>query len=152
MPHSRTRPSCASSHAERQHSSIQYQDDEFVSFDLYAFPAPGPATVAEARKLLKNEDLSWDSEAGTWLPSPGPEMAAFMDELERRWPSLNDDPDDSPWASWPLWQPAEGGGTALSISWSFVDSTVPAILEMAARADMIIYDPQTGELTRPRAL
>ena len=71
---------------------------------------------------------SWDSEAGTWLPSPGPEMAAFMDELERRWPSLNDDPDASPWASWPLWQPAGGGGTALNISWSFVDSTAPAIL------------------------
>jgi hypothetical protein len=99
-----------------------------VSFDLYAFPAPGPATVAEARQLLKNEDLSWDSEAGTWLSSPGPEMAAFMDELERRWPSLNDDPDASPWASWPLWQPAGGSGTALNISWSFVDSTAPAIL------------------------
>ena len=123
-----------------------------MSFDLYTFPAPGPTTVAEARQLLVTEDLRFDSEAGAWLPSPGPEMAAFIDELEDRWPSLDDDPDGSPWARWPLWQPAGGGGTALNISWSFVDSTVPAILEIAAHANVIIYDPQTDELSRPGAL
>lgn len=79
-------------------------------------------------------------------------MAAFIDELELRWPSLDDDPDGSPWASWPLWQPAGDGGTALNISWSFVDSTAPAILEIAAHANMIIYDPQIDELIRPGAL
>jgi hypothetical protein len=79
-------------------------------------------------------------------------MAAFMDELERQWPSLDDDPDGSPWASWPLWQPVGGGGTALNVSWSFVDSTVPVILEIAAHANMVIYDPQPDELIRPGAL
>jgi len=123
-----------------------------VSFDLYIFPAPGPMTVEEARQLLETEDPQFDTEAGAWLPPPGPEMAAFMDELERQWPSLDDDPDGSPWASWPLWQPVGGGGTALNVSWSFVDSTVPVILEIAAHANMVIYDPQPDELIRPGAL
>jgi hypothetical protein len=116
-----------------------------VSFDLYVFPAPGPATVAEARKLRRAEDPSWDTENDAWLPQPGPEMAAFIGELQRRWPGLDDDPDGSPWASWPLWQPVGGGGAVLNISWSFVDSTVPTILEIAAHANMIIYDRQTGD-------
>jgi hypothetical protein len=86
---------------------------------------------------------------GCWFPPPGPQMATFIDELERRWPSLEIDPDGSPWSSWPLWQPTAGGGTALNISWSAADSVVPAILEIAVRANVSIYDPQNDELIHP---
>ena len=78
-------------------------------------------------------------------------MARFMDELERRWPSLGDDPDGSPWSSWPLWQPVAGGGTALNIGWSFAASVPPVILEIAARTGVIIYDPQADQLIYPQS-
>ncbi len=73
-----------------------------VSFDLYAFPAPGPGTGPEARQLLETagvENRRFDHDTAEWFPRPGPEMATFMDELERRWPSLEGDPDGRPWAS-----------------------------------------------------
>jgi hypothetical protein len=121
-----------------------------VSFDLYAFPASGPRTVSDVRQLLdaEVENLQFDHDTARWLPPPGPQMAAFIDELERRWPSLDSDPDNSPWSSWPLWQPTAGGGTALNISWSAAASVPPAILDIAARAGVIIYDPQSDAVIR----
>ena len=123
-----------------------------MSFDLYAFPASGPRTVLEVHQLLEAdevENLRFDYDSARWFPQPGPQMAAFVDELERRWPSLDTDPDGSPWSSWPLWQPTVGGGTALNISWSAADSVLTAILEIAARAKVIIYDPQSDEVIHP---
>ncbi len=124
-----------------------------MSFDLYAFPASGPRTVSDVHELLEAEtgNLRFDHATSRWFPPPGPEMTAFMDELERRWPSLDSDPDGSPWSSWPLWQPTPGGGTALNISWPAVGSVLPVILEIAARFNVIIYDPQTGELTTAKS-
>jgi hypothetical protein len=123
-----------------------------VSFDLYAFPAPGPATVAEALQLLEADEAEgsprFDSDTGERLPRPGPQMAKFIEELERRWPSLDDDP-DSPWASWPLWAPIVGGGTGFNIRWSYAASVAPAIVEIAARHNVIIYDPQADQLIQP---
>ncbi len=122
-----------------------------MSFDLYAFPASGPMTVPEVHQLMEAEeaeDRRFDSDTGNWLPQPSQEMVKFLDELERRWPSLDDDPDGSPWSSWPLWQPV-GGGTALNIGWSRAASVMPAILEIAARNDVTIYDPQADQLIRP---
>ena len=60
-------------------------------------------------------------------------MARFLDELERQWPSLEEDPDGSPWSNYPLWFPVMGGGTAFSIRWSRADEMRKAILEIAAR-------------------
>jgi len=123
-----------------------------VSFDLYAFPAPGPATVAEALQLLEADEaggcLRFDSDTGERLPRPGPQMAKFIEELERRWPSLDDDP-DSPWACWPLGAPIVGGGTGFNIRWSYAASVAPAIVEIAARHNVIIYDPQADQLIQP---
>jgi hypothetical protein len=102
-----------------------------MTFDLYAFPAPEPKTAAEAHQLLDagdaDEHLRFDTDSGQWLPRPGPQMVTFIDELQRRWPSLNDDPDGSPWSIWPLWQPTAGGGTGLNIGWSFAASVAPQL-------------------------
>src|SRR5215472_4794500 len=57
-----------------------------------------------------------------------------------------DDPDGSPWSSWPLWQPIVGGGTGLNIGWSYAASVAPTIVEIAARHNVIIYDPQADQL------
>ncbi|HEY1914584.1 MAG TPA: hypothetical protein VGH27_03320 [Streptosporangiaceae bacterium] len=120
-----------------------------MSFDLYAFPPAGPRTVSEVHQLLEDEEERLASEEGDVLPPPGPAMAQFLAELERRWPSLEDDPAGSPWSTWPLWQPMAGGGTGLNIAWSRADEVYTAVLEIAAGTKVIIYNPQDAEVIPP---
>ena len=124
-------------------------DDGRVSFDLHVFPPSGPRTVAEVWRLLDAEEQRLLSGSDDALPPPGPEMDRFLDELERRWPSLEEDPGGSPWSSWPLWLPMTGGGTALAIRWSRATEMRTALLEIAARTNVIIYDGQLPEVICP---
>jgi len=76
-------------------------------------------------------------------------MAGFLAELERGWPSFEEDFEASPWSSWPLWQPVAGGGTDLNIRWPHADAMLGAILEIAARTNVIVFDPQSGQVFLP---
>jgi hypothetical protein len=78
-----------------------------VSFDLQAFPPSGPRTVSEVRRLLDAEERRLVTGTDDPLPPLGPEMTWFVDEIKRRWPSLQDDP-GSPWSVSPDMQPATG--------------------------------------------
>ena len=120
-----------------------------MSFDLHAFPPSGPRTVAEVLQLLEAEEQRLLSGAGDALSPQEPEMARFLDELEQRWPSLDEDPDASPWSDSPLWFPTMGGGATFGISWSRADEMREAILEIAARTGVIIYDRQIPEVICP---
>jgi hypothetical protein len=62
---------------------------------------------------------------------------------------LEEDPDGSPWSSWPLWQPMEGGGTGLNIRCSQAETMWSCIMDLARSANIIIYDPQSEELIIP---
>jgi hypothetical protein len=84
------------------------------------------------------------------LPAPGSEMAQFLGELERRWPSLETDPDGSSHgASSPLWQPMLGGGTGLNIVWSQAEAMRAALVDLAGQCNVIVYDPQSEEVILP---
>jgi hypothetical protein len=120
-----------------------------MSFDLRVYPPSGPTTLDEVDQLAAaDEDAPMDAE----YPPPGPEMASFLTELERGWPSVEDDVNASPWSSWPLWQPINGGGTDLNIRWPKADSMLAAILEIAARTNVIVFDPQSGQVILPPGL
>src|SRR5712691_8905362 len=135
-------------------------DNGRVSFDLTAFPSTGPRTVPEVRQLLDDEEQRLVSEeqgptsaTDDALAGPGPEMARFLDELGRRWPSLEDDPDRAPWSCSPLWQPTIGDqaieAIGMAIRWSRAEEMYTAIVEIAARTNVIIYDPQGPEVICP---
>jgi hypothetical protein len=120
-----------------------------MSFDLRVYPPSGPATLDEIHQLAAaDENAPIDAE----YPPPTPEMASFLSELERGWPSLEDDVEASPWSSWPLWQPITGGGTDLNIRWPHAASMLAAILEIAARTNVIVFDPQSGQVILPPGL
>jgi hypothetical protein len=122
-----------------------------VSFDLYAFPPDGPGTVSEIHNVIVAEEerlIAGESGSGQPPSSPGPEIERFIAELETRWPSLETDPDSSPWASWPLWQPV-GRGTALNIVWSKADTMRPAVIAVGQQCGVIVYDPESGEVFVP---
>jgi hypothetical protein len=117
-----------------------------MSFDLRVYPPSGPATLDEIHQLEEaDEEAPLDQE----YPPPAPEMARFLTELEQAWPSLDDDAEASPWSSWPLWQPIARGGTDLNIRWPHADSMLAAILEIAARANVIVFDPQSEQVILP---
>jgi hypothetical protein len=120
-----------------------------VSFDLYVFPPPGPSTSGQVRALMEAEERRLMGDEEGELPVQGPAMKAFIEDLERSWPSLEEDPDASPWSSWPLWQPMIGGGTALNIRWSQAEMMRSAVIAAAARASVIVYDPQADQLIPP---
>jgi hypothetical protein len=120
-----------------------------MSFDLYIFLPSGPQTVEQARRLLDEEERRIVEGDDSPLPPPGPEMARFLGELERRWPSLDEDPDGSLWSSWPLWQPLLGGGTSLNIRWSQAKAMRAAILDIAESANVVVYDRQSDEVISP---
>ena len=117
-----------------------------VSFDLYAFPPDGPKTVDEIHALLEAEEERLAAGESDELPAPpGPEIERFLAELEARWPSLESDPDSSPWASWPLWQPV-GRGTALNVVWSQADTMRAAVIALGQKCNVVVYDPQSEEV------
>jgi hypothetical protein len=117
-----------------------------VSFDLRVYPPSGPATLAEAYRLAEADE---EAPSGEECPPPAPEMASFLAELERGWPSFEDDVEASPWSSWPLWQPIAGGGTDLNIQWPHAGTMLAAILEIAARTNVIVFDPQSDQVFLP---
>jgi hypothetical protein len=120
-----------------------------MSFDLYVFPPSGPRTLDEVHRLLAEEERRIVAKDDTPLSAPDPHMGRFLDELERSWSSLQEDPDHSPWSDWPLWQPMLNGGTILGIRWSQAEVMRTAILSLARSANVIVYDQQSGEVIIP---
>lgn len=79
-------------------------------------------------------------------------VMAFYEELRSRFPDSGPEGfnDDSPWASRPL----EVGidHVHLVLRWGDVSTAaIDTVLESAARHDLAVYDPQSDEVTRPRA-
>jgi len=94
------------------------------------------------------------------LEADGPEvplssrMKAAIDECSARWPAYDEAGDeiDAPWASWPLAGEVELPVVELNIRWSHAGSMLPALVEIAGRHGIILYDPQADELHLPPRL
>ena len=113
-----------------------------MSFDLYVFDRDLPDDVVAVGELLEDDN----NDGGALTPA----LAALLDELERRYPDLDDDPDSSPWASWPLQdEVANGTGVALTIRWSRADEMSSELRALANERGLFIYDPQAGIVIRP---
>ncbi len=75
-------------------------------------------------------------------PQVGPE---WLEEMRKKRPA----PEDSPWAA--TLDP-HGSGIALSITWSNVEQVAPVVVDLAARASLLVYDPQNSRVFAPPAL
>jgi hypothetical protein len=75
-------------------------------------------------------------------PQAGPERP---EEMRKKRPV----PDDSPWAA--TLDP-QGSGIALSITWDKVETVAPVVVDLAARANLLVYDPQNSHVFVPPAL
>ena len=83
-----------------------------MSFDLYVFDLGDIPDDEEAIGDLLEDDSRWGAPFTDRL-------GQFVAEMERRYPELDDRPNDSPWASWPLTDSmVEGRCCGLNMVWS----------------------------------
>jgi hypothetical protein len=113
-----------------------------MSFDLYVFDRDDLPDDEEAIGQLLEDDKRW----GRPLT---PRLAALVAELERRYPGLDDEPDASPWASWPLTDSmADGTGVGLNIVWSQSERMSTEVRLLAEQHGLTVYDPQASAVIR----
>lgn len=114
-----------------------------MSFDLYVFDADAaPADDIEVMFLLDDET------PGMELTPP---LVALIDELKASFPGLDEDPDGSPWSSWPLEGNACAGGhgCAFNIAWAEAESMLGVMTEACSRRGLWLFDPCAGRVTPP---
>lgn len=116
-----------------------------MSFDLYIFDRDDLPDDEELIGELMEDNSRW----GAPLT---PRLTGLVAHLERHYPGLDDDPDGSPWASWPLADSmVDGTGIGLNIVWSRSDQMGPEIRRIALERMLTVYDPQAGSVFRPAA-
>ena len=113
-----------------------------MSFDLYVFDCEVPDDDSMIGAWLED-----DSQWGTALT---PRLASFVATLERQYPGLDDDPEDSPWASWPLTQSmVDGRCCGFNIVWSHAEQLSAAMRSRCSEQGLTLYDPQESLVLRP---
>lgn len=115
-----------------------------MSFDLYVFDLEDVPDDDEAIGDLLEDDSKWGAPFTDRL-------ATFVAEMEQRYPGLDDRPDDSPWASWPLMDSmADGTCCGLNIVWSSAEQMSGIVAAACRRHGLTLYDPQADVVHRPR--
>ncbi len=115
-----------------------------MSMSLYVWKAPLVTDTDEAARLVALEDQS--------VFEPSSDLERFYDELLERFPSPESFTDEEletaeiPWAD-----PPHGSDRLiwLSIRWSAKDEDLDAIVELARKYDLVLYDPQGPSFHSP---
>lgn len=116
-----------------------------MSFDLYVFDMDAVPDDEEELGELLEDDTGWGA-------PPTPRLVAFIAELSSSFPGLDDDPDGSPWASWPLDQTMlDGRCVGFNIVWSQAEAMSRAFRTRCEAASLSLYDPQESLVIRPAA-
>ena len=113
-----------------------------MSFDLYVFDCDVPDDEEVIGTWLE-DDARWDAPLT-------PRLAEFVAHLEARFPGLADEPDASPWASWPLTQSmVDGQCCGFNIVWSQADQLSDEMRTLCRERSLTLYDPQESLVLRP---
>ncbi|MFJ9389176.1 hypothetical protein ACIRON_10185 [Nocardioides sp. NPDC101246] len=121
-----------------------------MSLDLMVFANDGPASIADAERLL---DLEADGEE--WHEPPedevDPRVRAFLRDIFASYPPLESLSDDELGSS--VWSVTPGPDTRLStylcMSFASPPGVVNLIARLARRHGLVLYDPQTEEIHNP---
>lgn len=113
-----------------------------VSFDLFVFDRDVPDDGEQITEMME-DDSRWHAELS-------PRLAAFVADLEHRYPGLDDEPDDSPWASWPLSANSmvDGHCCGFNIVWSRAEQMSAEMRALSATHGLTLYDPQDDVVVR----
>lgn len=119
-----------------------------MSWDLLVFATSAPASVLDARDLLGDEDdpFGWDEPE---FDQVDPRVTAFLDDLLAELPALEDHPprDRAVWNVSP--SPDGPTSTYLCIRYSMIEPAFEAVLRLAPKHGLVVYDPQADTITNP---
>ena len=116
-----------------------------MSYSVWVFKAPIPASEESFLEMLDRFDAG---DVGVFDASP--DVVAFLAELLKRHPPLEDLPEDqideSVWSMTP-----EGSDRLLTLScvWSEAERMAEEIVELARKHGLALMDPQSGLIVRP---
>lgn len=81
-------------------------------------------------------------------------LQAAIGECSSRWPAYDHAGNelDAPWASWPLAQEVELPVIEVNIRWEYAAVMLPALIDVAGRHEIVLYDPQGDEVHLPPRL
>jgi hypothetical protein len=116
-----------------------------VSFDVFLLDPQTVPTVDEIYEVLESDGPDRPLSA---------RLRAAIDECHARWPAYDDAGHevDAPWASWPLARDAEPPAIEVNIMWDHAATMLPALIDVARRHEIVLYDPQQGQLHLPPRL
>src|SRR4051812_28117966 len=115
-----------------------------MSMDLIAWKEPAVASEEDAAAVVRRSNESDD--AAVFAPSE--DVLRFYDELMARFPAVDREstPEEDPWASAPE---RSDRVIEMSLRWSVPDQTLDAIVALARKHGLVLYDPQGPSLHSP---
>lgn len=118
-----------------------------MSYDLAFWVGPRPAGDDEAgEEFERRADLMEDEDAE--LSPPTPAMQAFIQELLRHFPPLDEDADEegNVWAVGPEPGDINGDFAYLNMTYPGAERAYDVIAETVRKHGLVCFDPQTGSL------
>jgi hypothetical protein len=116
-----------------------------VSYDLFVFKGPIPRSEVEFTGLLERFQAGDDT---TFEASP--RLAAFYQELLRKYPSPEDLPDDKADDSvWAMSPDESERLIALNFAWPEAERVAKEVPKLARKHGLVVMDPQSGVIVRP---
>jgi hypothetical protein len=116
-----------------------------VSYDLFVFKGPIPRSHVEFTELL--ERFGAGDEAAF---EASPQVAAFYADLLRRYPGLEDLPDDKVDDSvWAMTPDESERLIALNFAWPEAERVAKEVPKLARKHGLVLMDPQSGVIVRP---
>lgn len=116
-----------------------------MSMTLILWKAPVVDDPDEAKALLER----WYDHDDDSLFEPSDDIARVAGELRSRWADdyESDPPDDCPWADMPFEQ--SDRLLAIHIRWGADDAAIAAIVALARKYELVLYDPQGPDVFLP---
>ena len=118
-----------------------------MSFDLSVLQSDRPMTYEEATAILHALEESEDQTS-----DPLPAIKAFYAELTRRFPTLDDAPEDDKSCPWAFGPYPNHSFVSLCMTYSSAKKTTPLIQALARKHELIYLDGQAQIIQHPPSL
>ncbi len=118
-----------------------------MSYDLAFWQGPAPANNDEAAEEFERRASFMEDDDVEFAP-PTPEMQAFITELLRRFPPLDEssDEDTNVWATGPEPGDINGDFAYLTMTYPGAERAYDLVTETARKHGLVCFDPQNESL------
>ena len=119
-----------------------------MSFDLGVWYSGVPVTDKEAAEIYVHLCENWP-----YLEGESASIAAFYDELIRRWPEIDTVPEeeihDTEYCPWSSALNRSGMALLMPCVWSMADEVSVFVRRLANKYSLVLFDPQSGKVSLP---